>query len=233
MTYPIINPFATTINVDILLTSVVTGIVTFLPKLLVALTIFFVGKLLAKSFSGIVTKIISAQGLAKFVNSFQLGATMKEEMASGIITAVGLLIRYAIMYVSLILAFQVLGLTGIADFLASLVSVLPKLLSALLILLIGVIIAGLIESLVKRALITLDPATARLVGKVTSYTVVSFFALMSLAELGIAATFINTLFIGLVASVSLASGLAVGLGAKDLIKDILSNWYKQRTKSKK
>ena len=158
---------------------------------------------------------------------------MKVEVAAGLVQAIGLIIRYAVMYVSLILALQIIGLSGVANFLASLVTFLPKLLSALLILFIGVIIAGFVESLVKRALVTLDPATARLGGKISSYTVVSFFTLMSLAELGLAATFINTLFVGLVAAVSLAFGLSIGLGSADLVKQVLNNWYNQRLGNKK
>ncbi len=232
MNYPFFDTFAFNSNIDIVITSILTGLITFLPKLIVALIILFIGKLLAKSISSLIVKIIPATGLAKFINSFQLGMEMRDEVASGLVQAVGLTVRYAVIYVSLILALQVIGLTGVSNFLAGLVTILPKLLSALIILFIGVIIAGFIETLVKKALITLDPATARLGGKISSYTVVSFFVLMGLAELGLAVTFINTLFIGLVAAVSLAFGLAIGLGAKDLVRDVLSNWYKRR-KTKK
>ncbi len=233
MNYPFFDSLAFTPNINMIVTSSLTSLITFLPKLLVALIVFFVGKLLAKSFSSIIIRVFSAASFAKFVNSFQLGAEMKVEVAAGLVQAIGLIIRYAVMYISLILALQIIGLTGVADFLAGLVTFLPKLLSALLILFIGVIIAGFVESLVKRALVTLDPATARLGGKISSYTVVSFFTLMSLAELGLAATFINTLFIGLVATVSLAFGLSIGLGSKDLVNQVLSNWYNQRLGSKK
>jgi len=220
MNYPLIDSFAWQ--------SILTGLVTFLPKLIVALIILFLGKILAKSLSAIITKIMPAAGLVKFVNSFQLGVKMENDFATGLVQAVGLVVRYVVVYISLIFALQVVGLMGIANFLSGLVTILPKVLSALIILFIGVIIAGFVESLIKKALITLDPATARLGGKIASYTVVSFFALMGLAELGLAATFINTLFIGLVAAVSLAFGLAIGLGAKDLVKDILGSWYERR-----
>lgn len=231
MNYPFFDSFA--FNPNIVMTSIISGLITFLPRLIVALIVFFVGKLLAKSFSSIVTRVFSPASLAKFINSFQLGVEMKVEVASSLVQAIGLIIRYAVIYISLIFALQIVGLSGIAGFLASLVTFLPKLLSAFLILFIGVIIAGFVESLIKRALVTLDPATARLGGKIASYTVVSFFALMSLAELGLAATFINTLFIGLVAAVSLAFGLSIGLGSKDLVKQVLSNWYDQRSSNRK
>ncbi len=233
MNYPLFDSFVFNPNINMIITSSLASIITFLPKLLAALIVFFVGKLLAKSFSSIIVRVFSAASFAKFINSFQLGVEMKVEVASGLVQAIGLIIRYAVMYVSVILALQIVGLSGVADFLSSLVTFLPKMLSALLILFIGVIIAGFVESLVKRALVTLDPATARLGGKISSYTVVSFFTLMSLAELGLAATFINTLFIGLVATVSLAFGLSIGLGSKDLVRQVLSNWYEQRLGNKK
>jgi hypothetical protein len=209
-----------------------SGIV-FIPRLLAAIMIFIIGKLIANYVVDIVGSIIKALNLKSAVNSFELGVSLSDEVEAGMIRTISLIAKYSVIYLSLIIALQIIGLNEVASVLSRLVNVLPIGISALFILLIGVILAGFIESLVKKALITFDPATARLGGKTASYTVVSFFGLMSLAELGLAANFINTLFIGLVGAISLAFGLSIGLGSKDLVHDVLQNWYIQRKSVKK
>ena len=51
-------------------------------------------------------------------------------------------------------------------------------------------------------------------------------------ELGIAQSLINTLFIGVVATLSLGIGLAIGLGAKELVAKMLMDWYGKSLKKK-
>ncbi len=72
-----------------------------------------------------------------------------------------------------------------------------------------------------------DPSMSRLVGKVISYAVMTFFVLAALSQLGIASFFINTVFVGFIFAIALALGIGLGLGSKDLIKDLLETWYKK------
>jgi small-conductance mechanosensitive channel len=106
-------------------------------------------------------------------------------------------------------------------------------LSAVIVLSIGVLLAGVVEGLVKGALASVDLKTARLMGKIASYTVVSVAVLAAFSELNIAASFINILFIGFVSMLALGFGLAIGLGAKDVVGEVLSDWYKDLKKELK
>jgi small-conductance mechanosensitive channel len=110
---------------------------------------------------------------------------------------------------------------------------IPNIVSAVLVLTIGVLLAGLVESLVKGAVNQIDPKTSRLLSKIASYLVVIFATLAAINELGIAQSLINALFIGVIATLSLGLGLAIGLGAKDLVAKILMDWYAQSWKKAK
>jgi hypothetical protein len=70
-------------------------------------------------------------------------------------------------------------------------------------------------------------------GKIASYTVVTIAALAALSELNIAENFINILFIGFVAMLALGFGLAIGLGGKDLVAVMLTDWHKNLKKELK
>jgi len=223
-----IEVLSSTADVSGILTTVITAILAFIPKLLAAIVIVILTKMFAKSIANIVTKALEAIHIKKVIDGLELGFTVSPSTEAGVIKAASLISRYAVLYIGTVFTLQVLGLTEIADFLLGLLSIMPQLISAAVILLIGVILAGIVEGVVKKALMTFDPATARLGGKIASYTVVSLFALMSLSELGIATTIINPLFIGMVASFSLAFALSIGLGSKDLVKTVLEKWYTTR-----
>lgn len=232
MTDNIFNTLLTSQNPSVIFTALLADIVSFLPRLILATIVFLLGKLIASHTSDAVTKIINALDVKKIVESFQLGITLPPSSQKSLSQLLSLLVRYLILYFTLILTFDLLGLSGVAQFFRSIVAILPRLLSASFILLLGVIAAGIVESLMKKALLEIDPATARLSGKIASYVVIGFFILMSLAELGLASFFINSLFIGFVASISLALGLSLGLGSKDLVSFTLQNWYKNKSKKK-
>lgn len=219
-------------NPDLLTTTFLASFISFFPRLLGALFVFIVGKLVAGYLAKGLSKIIRALNLKRAIDSFQLGISIPDKSQDGIANIVSLLARYTVLYITLVLCLDILGLTTVANFLKSLTVVLPKAFSALFILILGVILAGLVESVVKKALVVLDPATARFTGKISSYVVVGFFILMSLAELGVASFFINSLFIGFVAALSLAFGLSLGLGSKDFVSKTLDKWSNTRNKKK-
>jgi hypothetical protein len=51
--------------------------------------------------------------------------------------------------------------------------------------------------------------------------------IIAINQIGIAGNPVNTLFIGLVAAVSLAFGLAFGLGGRDVAAELTRSWYEQ------
>ena len=94
-----------------------------------------------------------------------------------------------------------------------------------MVLFIGVLLAGLVEGLLKGTLKSVDAKSARALGKVGSYLVVTIAIMIAISELGIAKEFIFVLFVGFVAMLSLGFGLALGLGGKNLVGKLLERWY--------
>ncbi len=228
-----LNSLFSTFNFDIFVSSVLAAVLSYIPRFLVAILIFILGRMFSKYVGKTIEKIFASFSLKKFIDSFGLGITISKESQSGVSSIISLLGRYVVLYFTFILTFDLLGLVGISTFLKNIAGILPTFISALVILIIGVVLAGVVESLVKKAVIAVDPATARLSGKIASYVVIGFFILMSLAEIGVASFFINTLFISFVAALALAFGISIGFGTKDVVGQVLEKWYRSRSNSKK
>ncbi len=204
---------------------------TFLPRLVAGILVLFVGVLLAKLLKKIVFKTLEAFRVSKIVEKTPLelffsgagfGAKL-EEIISGIVYWVTV---FLVFYTSV----SILGLTPLTMVMDRILAYIPHIFSAFLIFFFGVLMAGIVESVVKGSLRTFDVATVRLVAKLMSYLVVTVASLAAVAELGIASEFLTILFGGVVFAFSLGSALAIGLGGQDTVRNILADWYK-RTKS--
>src|SRR3989304_6401365 len=208
--------------------NIFTSFVNFLPDLLGAIIIFFVGIILAKWAKALVVKVLGLVSLDKLVRSTGFNQFLtKAEIKVKVEAFLGEIVRWLIIAVFSIAAINVLGLTTVSAVLTSILTYIPNIISAVLILTVGVMLAGLVENLVKGTLGQVEVKTSRLLSKIASYLVVIVAILAAVNELGIAQSLINTLFTGLVATLTLGIGLALGLGGKDVVSKMLLDWYTQ------
>lgn len=215
----------------ILLTAAATvlgQIASFLPRLLGAILLFSLGLLLAGWAKRLTAKIITKSNLHKLLKNTAVEKfLLQAELPHGLEEVLGQLIRWIVILIFFISTTNILGLNAVSEMLRTILAYIPNVIGAILVLAVGVLLAGFLESLVKGALTEFDGKLARLLGKITSYTIVVFAILAALSQLKIAEQFIHTLFSGVVAALALGVGLAIGLGAKDTVNTLLKKWYRQ------
>lgn len=213
--------------------SILSRFFAFIPVLLGALIIFLFGLVLGKWAKALIIKILAAVKLDQTLRKAGLDSYLnKADIRGKVEVFFGELVHWLIILVFSMAAVNVLGLTAVSAVLNSLLSYIPRIISAVLVLTIGVLLAGLVESLIKGAVSQVDIRISRMLAKIASYLVVVVSAMAAVNELGIAQSLINTLFIGVVATLSLGIGLAIGLGAKELVAKMLMDWYARNNKKK-
>ena len=209
-------------------TDVKTRILAFFPNLVAAIVVFLLGWIVAGWARTLTIKILDALRLSNLLKDTGIQEFLKKaDLTTKIEEAIGAVVRWLIILVFFIASVNILGLTTVSQVLESILGYIPNVISAALILTIGVIISGFVESLVKGAVRSIDVKAGRLLGKIASYTIVVFASLAAISELKIAQAFINTIFTGVIAMLALGLGLAIGLGAKDLVSRILNDWYER------
>lgn len=214
-------------------TSILSRLFAFIPILIGSILIFLFGLVLGKWVKALVVKILSAVKLDQVLRKAGLDSYLnKADIRGKVEVFFGELIRWLIILVFSMAAVNILGLTTVSAVLNSLLGYIPNIISAVLILTVGVLLAGLVESLIKGAVSQIDVRISRMLAKIASYLVVVVSALAAINELGIAQSLINTLFIGVVATLTLGMGLAIGLGAKELVAKMLMDWYGKSLKKK-
>lgn len=205
----------------------------YLPKIAAALAVFILGSAVAKTVRHLVVKSLDAIKLSKALGNTPIEHFLENtEVSRRIEQICGSIVYWLIMLVIIQTSIAILGLTSLSSILERILSFIPNIISAVIILFFAVLLAGLVESLVKGSIKSIDPKTGRALGKISSYLVMTVGLLIGVSELGIASEFILILFVGFVGAVSLGLGLSLGLGGKDLVKKLLESYYKDNLSNK-
>ncbi len=194
-----------------------TGIILFLPKLVVALVILFIGWAVGAAVSKAIShfmKMIKFDEALKKAGFEDMAKKAGLELNSG--HFLGGLVKYFIVVVFLIASFDVLGLNEVTSFLKGVVvDYLPHVIVAALVLLVGGVVGDVISRIVSASAKGAGLSSAGFVSTVSKWAVWVFAILVALSQMGIAGAFIQTLFTGFVVAVSLALGLSFGLGGQE------------------
>ncbi len=197
--------------------SVGVGTIQFLPKIIVAIIIFIAGWAVGVLIGRVVDQIVKSMKFDKVL----AGARFEEVLSRAGFTLnsgafLGGLVKWFVIVIFLVAAFDVLGLAQVNLFLQDVVLVyLPQVIAAVLILLIAAVIADAMQKVVVGSAKAAEIISANLLGAITKYSIWIFAILIALSQLGIAPQFMYTLFTGIVAMLALAGGLAFGLGGRD------------------
>lgn len=193
------------------------GVVNFVPNLVVAIIIvvlgWLIGALLGRAIWQVFRSLNVDKGLRKagFESFLRRGGLNLDSGAF-----IGGLVKWFVIVVFLVAAFDVLGLAQVNLFLQEVVlAYLPRVLVAALVLLVAGVIGDLVERVVVAAARTADVRSAHFAGSLAKWAIWIFAILVALSQLGIAAAFSQTLFTGVVIAISLALGLSFGLGGQE------------------
>lgn len=199
------------------------GVVSFVPNLVIAIIILIIGWLIGALFGRAVwqafrsLKVDEALRRAGFESFLRRGGLNLDSGAF-----IGGLVKWFIIVVFLVAAFDVLGLSQVNTFLNEVVLVyLPRVLVAALVLLVAGVIGDVVQRMVVAAAKTAEVRSAHFAGSVAKWAIWIFAILVALSQLGIAAAFSQTLFTGVVIALSLAIGLSFGLGGQDAASKFL------------
>lgn len=205
---------------EVLFTSMVIlwgGVVAFLPQFIVALIIIIFGWVIAVAIGRLVTQIVAGLKIDIALESLgtkELVSRAGFKLDSG--AFLGGLVRWFFIVVFLMTAVDVLGLDEVTMFLRDIVLLyIPNVIVAAIILVAAAVLADVVQRLVRGSAQAAHLPSAAFLGGVAKWAIWIFAILAALYQLGVAGPFVQTLFTGFVALVSIAGGLAFGLGGKD------------------
>jgi hypothetical protein len=198
------------------LASAVSTFLSAIPRLIGFLLVLVVGWVVSSLVARAVTALLRAvrfndlarrSGLAEFVERMGLRQDAASVLAG--------IVKWVIRVTTLLVAFDLLGLPAVSVVLQQLLFWLPNLVVALVVLVVGGLAAKALARLVRGSASEAGLGNPDVLAMVTRITVWAFTVIAAVSQLGIATTVIDTLLVGVVGALALASGLAFGLGGRD------------------
>ncbi len=204
-------------------------VVAFVPELVGALVILIVGLVVAHFLSKLAHKLVNLTHVDKLVD--KLDATQKLEevgLKFSFASIIAWIVKWFFIIVTLIAVVEVLKFTQVTVFLQKVAEYLPNVVVAVIILAIGLVVGQFVHDVVEKSAkaSNVTSHTAHMLSAIAKWALIIFALLASLVQLGVATNLIETLFMGLVAMLALAFGLAFGLGGKEHA----SKWLDKATK---
>lgn len=209
-------------------TAVAAGFVAFmtsLPTILGALLVLVIGWAIA----GWLGKLIA--GLCRAIRvdvvADRVGATdflRRSGAKLKVSDLLGDVVKWVVRLVFLEMAADRLGFPQVTAVINAVLGFIPNVIVAIVVLGIGAFVAQLAAGAVRASASEAGIANPQFLAKVASTAIMAFAVIMALNELNIAPVVVNTLFIGLVGALSLALGLAFGLGGRETAARYWDRW---------
>jgi hypothetical protein len=198
----------------------------YIPALLGALVILFAGYLLARLLGKGTEKLLRKMHFNRFL---ERGGVLQAVERSGShmnpTRVAAKVVFWFIMFSVIVVAATALGLQSLANVFSELVSYIPNVIAAIVIIIVGIVLGDFVGGLIMASAGGMHggPTLSR-IGRV-GVVVLAIF--MALQELGVATDIVTTAFAILFGAVAIAAALAFGLGNRELAGEITRAWYER------
>ena len=201
----------------------------FLPKLMIAIIVLIAGWLLAKFVKVVVIKGLQTINFHVLTEKAGIDGFLKQGgIKTGMAGVLGLLGYWLVILMTLMVAFNSLGLTYVTDLVSQVVLFIPKVVVGVLILAIGLYFARFISQTVSAYSKNVGMEDAELLGRIAQYAIMVFVVLVALDQVNVVTDIIRQAFMILLAGVVLALALAFGIGGQKAAADLLARWWPKK-----
>jgi len=222
--------------------SIVTGplkdffqrLIAFLPNLISALIIFFLGLVLGWIFKKIVVKIATLLNTDRFCSTIGITeACAKIGIKGQPSHFLGRIFYWLVVVIVTIIALYALKVPAIENLLERFLIYLPNIFIAVLLIIVGYLLGNFLGRATLIASVNAGIQFAGFLARGVKALVFVFAFAMALEQLGIGRNMVLVAFTILFSGIVLALALAFGLGGKNIAKDYLEKKLKKEEEEKK
>jgi small-conductance mechanosensitive channel len=208
------------------MTALWTKVANFIPNLFGALVVVLLGFVVAKLLDALLSKLLAKLGLDRLMGGTGLTKIIgRAGVKVPISTVIGKIVYWFVLLIFLVSAAESLGLQRVSATLDMLALYLPKVFGAALVLLVGVLLAQLVNGLVRGAAEGVGIDYSAGLGRIAQWLVIIISLSVAISQLEVKTDLLNhVIVIGLI-TVGLAVALALGLGSREIAGQIIAGIY--------
>jgi small-conductance mechanosensitive channel len=201
-----------------------------LPNIIGAFILILIGWLVAKGISWAVKRVLTSIGLNRWTAKLNNSEFFSEnEVKFDAVKVISQFAYWIVILLFVITASETLGWSAVSHEIGGLIRYIPKLISAIIILVIGLYIASVIRKAIHATFSSVGISGAKGISTMAFYIIAIFLSITALNQAGIDTSVITNNITIILGSVLFAFAIAFGLGSKELLQNMLSGMYSRRT----
>jgi Mechanosensitive ion channel, conserved TM helix len=200
------------------------SLIGFIPNLIGFLIILLIGYVIARVVRTVVATLLEKVGLDRALSGSPAG-TYVERASPGarpsrLVAAVAF---WFIFIYAIAAAIGALKIPALTNFMANVQNYLPNVIAAVLILVVGIALAGVVGAFAQRVMG--NSSSGRIARTVAPSLILAIVVFMVLTQLRIAPAIVVVTYVALIGMLAVAGALAFGLGGRDVAADMLRDAY--------
>ncbi len=212
-------------NFDIL-TQIFNQFVAALPKIIGALLLLIIGWIISKIVAGIIRRLLVSLKVDKVADKLnEIEIVQKTNMSIVPSTFLSKTIFYVLMLVFMIAAADMLQLEAVSNLIVDFIAYIPKLISALILLIVGLLIANFIKGIVDAACRSLQIPGGKIISVFIFYFIFINILLSAMNQAEISIDFLSSNLTMIFGGIILAFAVGYGFASRDIMSNLLAAIY--------
>ncbi len=196
------------------------------PKVLLAIVIIVVGIIISKIVAGLIRRLLERLRVDRLGEKLaDIDIVQKSNVRIKISTILSKFVYYVLLLIFMTASAEALGMPAISNLVSDIINFIPNLIVAIIMLILGLLVAEALRNLVLTALKSLGIPSANMISSFVFYFILITVFVSALRQAAIETEFLETNLSILIAGVVFAFAIGYGLASKDLLKNIISSFY--------
>lgn len=208
------------------LTAQWSGVLSSLPNLFGAVLILLLGIIVAMVLKKISQTLLRRVGLDRISNKAGVSDVMQD---AGLVKRpsilAGKMMFWLVLFVFMVPAANMLGLTDLVNLFKSFIAFLPKIITALVIIIFGMMFAQFLRRTIMEKPATIGSNSAKTLGNLVYGIMVTVIVLVALEQLDIETVLLHNIIMLVVAGIMLTLAVSLGLGSREVAHNLLAGIY--------
>lgn len=209
-------------DIYLYLENLLTEVVEFAPRLLMALLSILIGYLLGRIMERAIRRLILY--LDGRANQGLQGSTLNVDLRSSA-TFISSTFFWIIITIAILVCIRILGLEFSGFWLDRIIGYIPNIIAAVIIIFVGIIAGRLLGGLVRKTASRTGGFNGKYLSILVRYLTLFIAIIVAVDQIGVDIVFLKDLFIIILAALLFGASFSFSLGAKTSVSNILGSYY--------
>ena len=196
------------------------------PNVVTSILIIIIGYIICKIIAKVIKKALQKVGIDKVGEKLnEIDIVQKSKIEIKISTVLSKIVYYFLMLFFAVAATSVLGIPEISQLVADIFNFVPRLIVALIVLVLGTLIADALRKMVHTGLKSLGVSSAGILASVVFYFLFINIVISALSQAEINTEFLSQNISIVIGGIVAAFALGYGLASKDVMANMIASFY--------